>query len=214
MATKTPRTGQRRKSIEEVVGYAVSHRTRVQVLVILVEGSYTASQIAEIIDEPLNNVSNHIRELLDAGSIEIAKTEQKGNVLQHYYRAVEIPYYTEEEFAAMTHMQRHVLSGLAVQSMVAELMAALWAGKLTDPQMCLMWNRLNVDEEGRRAILEEQERSWDRIQEIEAESMNRRAKSAEIAQSIVVGQMGFDRARKLAKVSAGSPNGERPASSD
>src|SRR5690348_15982982 len=114
MGTKTGRPGQRGKSIEEVVGYAISHRPRVQVLVVLVQGGeYTASQIAEIIGEPLNNVSNHIRELLDAGSIESAKTEQKGNVLQHYYRAVEFPYYTEEDLASMPPMQRHVLAGLA-----------------------------------------------------------------------------------------------------
>jgi DNA-binding transcriptional ArsR family regulator len=215
MATRTSRPGQRGKSIEEVVSFAVSHRTRVHVLVVLVQGgAYTASQIAEIIGEPLNNVSNHIRELLDAGSIEIAKTEQKGNVVQHYYRAIEFPYYSEEDLAAMPPMQRHVLAGLAVQSMMAELMAALWAGKMTDPRINLSWNWFNVDEEGRRAIAEEQERSWDRIQEIEIESMNRRAVTGDDAQSILVGEMGFERARKAPKFPESSPNGERGASSD
>jgi DNA-binding transcriptional ArsR family regulator len=196
LPTKASRPGQRKKSIEEVVGYAVSHRTRVHILILLNEGTYTATQIAQIIDEPLNNVSNHIRELLDAGSIELAKTERKGNVLQHYYRAVEMPFYTEEEAAAMTTEQRQVTAGLVVQSMIAEVMAALWKGTLTHPKVWLAWNWFNVDRQGRQEIAEEQERSWQRMQEIEAESTNRRADSGEEAQSIIVTQLGYERARQ------------------
>jgi DNA-binding transcriptional ArsR family regulator len=204
---KTSRPGQRKKSIEEVVGYAVSHRIRVHILIILNEGTYTTAQIAQIIDEPLNNVSNHVRELVDAGSIELAKTEPKGNVLQHYYRAVEMPFYSEEEAAAMTPEQRQVTAGLVVQSMIAEVMAGLWAGKLTHPGVWLAWNWFNVDEQGRRDIADEQERSWRRMQEIEVESTNRRAESGEDAQSIIVTQLGYERARKGHRLPR-SPNGD------
>ena len=53
MAAKTGgRPGQRRKRIEDVVAYAVSHRIRVHILWILNEGTYTNAQVAEIIGEP------------------------------------------------------------------------------------------------------------------------------------------------------------------
>lgn len=196
MATKTSRPGQRRKSIEEVVGYALGHRTRVHILIVLNEGTYSATQIAQIIGEPLNNVSNHIRELLDGGSIELAKTEPKGNVLQHYYRAVEMPFYSQEEAEAMTPEQRQVTAGLVVQSAMAEVMAALWAGTLADSRTCLAWDWFNVDEQGREDIEAEQQRSWERIQEIEAESINRRAESGEDAVSMLVTLFGYERARR------------------
>lgn len=195
LRTKTGRPGQRKKSIEEVVGYAVSHRIRVHVLIVLNEGTYTAAQIAQIIDEPLNKVANHIRELADAGSIELAKSEQKGNIVQNYYRAVEMPFYSEEEAALMTPEQRQVTAGLVVQSALAEVMAGLWHEKLTDPRTWLAWNWFNVDEQGRRDISDEQQRSWERMQEIEAEATNRRASSGEDAQSIIVTQFGYERAR-------------------
>jgi DNA-binding transcriptional ArsR family regulator len=204
----TGRAGQRKKSIEEVVAYAVGHRTRVHILIVLNEGTFTPGQIAEVIEEPLNNVSNHIRELVDGGSIELARTEQVRNTILHYYRAVEMPFYSEEEAAAMTPGQRQVTAGLVVQSMVAEVMAGLWAGKLTDPRTWLAWNWFNVDGQGRRDIVREQERSWERMQEIEVESTNRRAESGEEAASIVVTQLGYERARKGPKVSPPSPNGE------
>jgi DNA-binding transcriptional ArsR family regulator len=195
--TTARRAGQRKKKIEEVVTYAWGHRTRVYILIVLNEGTFTPGQIAHIIDEPLNNVSNHVRELLDAGSIELVKTEQVRNATLHYYRAVEMPYYSDEEVAAMTPEQRQMTAGLAIQSMVAEVMAGLWAGKMQhDPRLWLAWDWFNVDAQGREEIADEQERSWERFREIEIDAINRCAKSGEESVSILVSQTGFERARK------------------
>jgi DNA-binding transcriptional ArsR family regulator len=212
--TANPRPGQSRKSIEEVVPYAIGHGTRVQILIILNEGTFTPGQIAGLIKEPLNKVSNHIRELLDAGSIELAKKETIRNMVLHYYRAVEMPFYSDEEIAAMPPEQRQVSAGLVVQSMIAEVLAALSAGKLKDPRVWLAWNWFNVDEEGRDDIMAEQARSWARIREIEVEATNRCAKSGEESTSIIVSQLGYQRARKGPQVSTPSPEGERPLFSE
>jgi DNA-binding transcriptional ArsR family regulator len=194
--TTANRAGQSGKSIEEVVSYALGHRIRVYVLTILNEGTYTPDEIARIIGEPLNNVSHHIRELLDAGSIELAKTEMVRNTNQHYYRAVEMPFYSDKEMAAMTPAQRQVTYGLILQCMTAEAMAAFWAGKMhSDPRVWLSWRWYNVDEQGRDDIADEQARSWERIQEIEAESINRCASSGKSVTSVIVAQMGFKRER-------------------
>jgi DNA-binding transcriptional ArsR family regulator len=206
--TGAKRPGQRRKSIEEVIAYAVGHRTRVHILLLLNEGTHTAAQLAELIGEPLNNVSNHVRELLDAGSIELAETKRRRNALQHYYRAVETPFYSEDDVVAMTPQQRQVTAGLVIQSMTAEVMAALWAGKMSDdPGVCLTWDWLNLDAEGRRAVSEAQERHWEELTEIEAASLNRSSVSGAETVSYVVGQLGFERARKGSKP-ARSADGE------
>lgn len=207
--TATPRPGQSRKNIEDVVPYAIRHGTRVQILIVLNEGTFTPGQIAEAIDEPLNRVSNHVRELADAGSIELAKKETVRNTVLHYYRAVEMPFYSDEEIAAMPPQQRQVSAGLVVQSMIAEVLAALSAGRLKDPRVWLAWNWFNVDEQGREDIMVEQARSWDRVREIEVESTNRRVKSGEESTSIIVTQLGYQRARKGPQVSPPSPEGER-----
>lgn len=192
----TVRAGQRGKSIEEVVTYAVGHRIRVHVLTILNEGTYTPDQISRIIDEPLNKVSHHIKELLDAGSIELAKVEKVRNADQHYYRAAEMPFFSDEEVAAMPPQQRQVSAGLVLQCMMAEAMSAFWAGTIRDdPRTWLAWRWFNVDEQGRNDIADEQQRSWDRMREIEAEATNRRATSGEEAVSVIVAGMGFERAR-------------------
>lgn len=202
------RAGQRSKSIEEVVSYAIGHRIRVQVLVILSEGVFTPDQIAQIIGEPTNKVSHHIKELLDAGSIELAKTERVRNTLQHYYRAVEMPYYSDEEVASMTRQQRQVTAGLCLQQIMAEAMAAFWAGNMvTDPRVWITQRWFNVDQQGRQEIADEQARSWERVREIEADALNRCAESGEKAESVIVAQLGFLRERT-------GPTVNPPAASD
>ncbi len=210
MVKTTVRAGQRGKSIEEVVAYALGHRIRVYVLTILNEGTYTPDEISRIIDEPLNKVSHHIKELLDAGSIELAKIEKVRNADQHYYRAVEMPFYSDEEAAAMTPQQRQVTAGLTLQCMMAEAMSAFWAGKLHDDpsQVLLAWRWFNLDEQGRAELAAEQARWWERVQEIEAESANRRAESGEEAVSVIVAHMGFERERTAPRPPATGANAE------
>jgi DNA-binding transcriptional ArsR family regulator len=197
MSDKTAsRAGQRGKSIEEVVSYAIGHRIRVQTLVILSEGVFTPDEIARIIGEPTNKVSHHIKELVDAGSIELAKTQRVRNTLQHYYRAVEMPYYSDEEFAEMTSQQKQVTVGLGLQQIMAETMAAFWAGNMViDPRVWVTQRWFNVDTQGREEIADEQARSWERILEIEANSINRCSESGEDAVSVIVAQLGFLRER-------------------
>jgi len=209
VASKTTRAGQRGKSIEDVLGYSLSHRIRVHVLTLLNEGTYTPDELARIIGEPLNKVSHHIKELLDAGSIELAKIEKVRNADQHYYRAVDMPFYTDEEAQAMTPQQRKVIAGLTLQCMVAEALAAFSAGRIhNDPRVWLAWRWFNVDEQGREEIANEQQRSWERVQEIEVDSTNRRAISGEGARSIVVANMGFERERTAPRPPATGANAE------
>jgi DNA-binding transcriptional ArsR family regulator len=171
VTTTARRPGQRGKSIEEIVAYAVSHRVRVQILIALRDGVFSSAEIAEIIEEPLNKVANHVRELVDAGSIEIADSRMRRNTVQHLYRAVRTPLYSKEEVEAMTRHERHVTAGLVIQSLLAEVMAGLWAGKMSDdPDVCLVWERFNLDEQGRREVAAEQEDSWHRLEKIQAES--------------------------------------------
>lgn len=196
MAAKAQRPGQRRKRIEEVVAYALGHRIRVHVLWLLNEGTYTTSQLAEIIGEPTNNVANHVRELLDAGSIELAKSELSGNVTKHYYRAVEIPFYSEEAAEAMTSGQRQVTAGLVVQTGMAEVMAALWRGTLADPRAVLSWSPHTLDQRGRDELEAAEKCFLERVKEIEVEATNRRAVSGESGQSMIVAIFGFERANR------------------
>lgn len=183
------------KSMGERVGTALAHRIRVQILCFLNEAVYTADELAEIIGESRQTIHHHLSVLLRDQSIEIARVERRRNANLHFYRAIAMPSFDEEELATMTSEERQAIAGLIVQHCTAEIMAALANGKLSDdPAVVLAWRWFNLDEQGRRELLAEQERLWHRAREIEADSTNRRASSGEDATSMVVAQWGFERA--------------------
>jgi DNA-binding MarR family transcriptional regulator len=74
---KRRREKKQRKRIEDAVQYALAHKIRISILILLNEASYTVAELAALIDLEPKNVSNHIRRMLEDGSIEIAKREER-----------------------------------------------------------------------------------------------------------------------------------------
>ena len=195
-ARKRRREKKQRKRIEDAVQYALAHKIRVEILILLNEATYTVGEIAELIDIPLSNVSNHIRRMLEDGSIEVAKNEERRGTNIYWYRAVELPYYSQEEAEALTEMERQVTAGLVVQSGMAEVMAALFKGTLADPRTILSWDWYNMDDPGRDELEAENLRHLDRVRQIECDAINRCAESGEETTPMLVCLFGFVRARK------------------
>ncbi len=193
---KTTAKPERNRTVEEALSYAVAHRVRIEVLCLLNEQSYSAQELARVVHQPLSTVTHHIEELFNSGSIEVARTKQVRNISQNFYRAVAIPFLSDEEMQALTPQARQEIYGLILQASIAEAMASFSAGKITnDPRVMLAWRWFNVDDQDRSDIADEQARSWERIKEIEAESTNRRARTDERVQSIIVTSFGYVRNR-------------------
>jgi predicted transcriptional regulator len=185
-----------RKRIEEVVQYALSHKFRVELLILLNQASYTASELSELTGISMQNVSNHVKRMLQDGSIEVAKIEERRGTNVYWYRAIEIPEYTQEEAEALTEMERQTIAGWVVQSGMAETMAAMWKGNLANPRTILHWSWYTFDEQGRTEAEAANHRHLETIREIECESLNRIAKTKEEPTSMIVSLFSFVGARK------------------
>lgn len=186
-----------RKRIEEAVQYALAHPTRLEILILLNEAAYTTSEIAELTDIGLKHVSNHLQRMLDDGSIEVARKEERRGTMVYWYRAVEVPEYSKEEAEALTEMELQLIAGVIVQSGTAELMAALHNGTLATPRSILSWDLYEVDDQGREDVEEESTRYLERLKEVQCESVNRVAESKEETTSMIVNLGAFRRARKI-----------------
>lgn len=202
------RLGQGKRGVEEAVGYALKHQHRVELLCLLNESERNRYELAALIGEEPNKIKHHLKELLDEGSIELAYSKRVGNMIQHYYRAVEVPFYSDEEIEALRPEERQAFAGVILQAVMAEALAALWAGKMAgDPRVWLSWRWFHVDAQGRDDIADEQARHWARVQECEAESTNRCAKSGEPTKSIIVTSLGHVRCRRAPVATPdGDPN--------
>lgn len=184
------------RRVEEVTSRGIAHRIRIEILAALHEGPATATQLARILRQPDSKVWNHIQELLKDGAIEVAFTKEERNHTITYYRVVELPFFSDEAVAEMTPEERQITAALILQSSEAEALAALWAGKLhSDPRVMLAWNRIVLDEQGREDLADEQARSWERMEEIAAESANRRAKTGEPGVMHIISSYGYERHR-------------------
>lgn len=184
------------RSIEEAVSYAVAHRVRIEMLCVLNERAYSAQELARAVHQPLSTITHHVEELLKSGSIEVAETKRVRNLHQNFYRAVELPFLSDGEMEALDPEARQEIYGLILQASIAEALASFSAGKISaDPRVVLAWRWFNVDAQGREDIADEQARSWARVQEIEAESATRRARTGEEATSIIVTSFGYERSR-------------------
>jgi hypothetical protein len=192
------RLGQGKRSVAAAVAYAITHQARTEIRTILNEGPRSQEELARLIRAPASkNIAHHLRELLADGSIELAYVKPVRNAFEHYYRAVEIPFYTDEEVAAMPPEAKQAICGVILQAVMAEALAALWAGKMADdPRVWLSWRWFHVDAQGREDIADEQARHWVRVREREAESTNRCAKSGEPTKSIIVASLGHVRCRR------------------
>jgi DNA-binding transcriptional ArsR family regulator len=191
------RLGRGKRGVEEAVGYALKHRHRVEILGLLNEGEHNRYQLAALIGEEPNKIKHHLKELLDEGSIELAYSKHVGNMMQHYYRAVEMSFYSDEEIEALRPEERQAFAGVIIQAAMAESLAALWAGKMaSDRRAWLSWRWFHVDSQGREDMADEQARHWERVREIEVESTNRCAGSGEPAKSIIVTSLGHMRCRR------------------
>lgn len=199
MATTTSQA--RKRSVEEAVSYSVGHRIRIEILCILNEGTHSASELSRLIRQPLTTISHHIKELVNARSIELARIEKVRNTDQHFYRAIELPLVTDEEAEALPPEVKQEYAALILQTITAEGLGALWAGKMNnDPTVRMMWRWFNLDSKGRRELADEQRESWDRIVEIEARATNRRSESGEEPVTLIASMMGFERSRSAATV--------------
>lgn len=213
---KRKRKGERkkRKRIEEAVQYALSHDIRLEILVVLNEGSFTTSEVAELTGIELKKVSNHLQRMLEDGSIEVADKQDRRGTMVYWYRAVELPEFTKEEAEAMPKMQLQMIAGVVSQSQTAELMAALNKGTLASARTILSWDMYDVDEQGRRDIEEDTAEYLERVRERQCESLNRVAVSKEETTSLIVSVSAFKRARETLRSRVRSQSCDPPPQTD
>lgn len=202
---------QAKKGIEEAVQYAIGNRIRVEVLILLNEGIYTASEISKIIGVPLNTLHGHLHRMQEDGSIEIAREEKKGNMTQYCFRAVEVQTYTVEEFERLPYPYRQNIAGAIFQSGFAEVMAGLYAGKLAHPLAHLYWDWYNLDKKGREDADDLTHRYLDELREIEVEATNRAAATGVKTISMLLNFSFFERPRKGAARAHRFVNERRPS---
>ena len=172
---------------------ALSHPMRTRILAILNERVASPNEISEVIDERLPNVSYHVRALQDLGCIELVSTAQRRGAIEHYYRAVVRPFFTDRDWKKLPQSGRQAVSDVALQMIWADVSDAIKSGTFeARPDRHLTRSVLDVDEAGWKELHDLLDRTLRETEEIQARSADRIKKSGDDAVSTRVVMMHFE----------------------
>ena len=172
---------------------ALSHPMRARILAILNERTASPNEISEMIDERLPNVSYHVRALLDLGCIELVSTAQRRGAVEHYYRAVVRPFFTDRDWKKLPQSGRQAVSDVALQMIWADVSDAIKGGTFeARPDRHLTRSVLDIDEAGWKELHDLLERTLAEAEKIQARSADRLKKSGDDAVPARVIMMHFE----------------------
>jgi DNA-binding transcriptional ArsR family regulator len=176
MADPTPKVD----FVSPQLAAALAHPTRVAVMGALIEGPASPRQLAEAIDEPLNNVTYHVKQLRELGCIELERVERRagGRVLERFYRATQRAYFDDDAWAVLDDHDRLGVLWSIVRMMSKDITTAMTAGTFFGERYDIHATRspMTVDQEGWEEIAALLNRSTKELFEIEHRVEERRAK--------------------------------------
>jgi len=177
--------------VDPRIAKALSHPMRARILRILNERVASPNEIAETIDERLPNVSYHVRALLDLGCIELVDTAQRRGAIEHYYRAVVRPFFSDSDWKRIPRSGRQAISDTLLQVMWEDVSDAIEAGTFDSrPNRYLTHTPIVVDEEGWSELADIMARALRDVEKVESQSARRlkRSKEAGVPTKVVLMQ--------------------------
>jgi DNA-binding transcriptional ArsR family regulator len=165
-------------AVDSRLAKALAHPLRVQLLAALNEGVASPNELAKKLDEPLTNVSYHVRMLHDLGTIELVDTEPRRGALEHYYRAVVRPFFGERDWKRLPKNARGSISDAVLQLVWDDAAEAIKAGIFDErDDRHLSRSVLAVDEQGWEELSGLLVETLDRAMQIQADSASRASKA-------------------------------------
>jgi DNA-binding transcriptional ArsR family regulator len=136
------------EGITQQLAKALAHPLRVRILTSLHKGISSPNQLAQELDEPLGNVSYHVKTLLEYDCVELVKTEPRRGAVEHFYRATDRAFLSDSDWAKIPASARKGISGSIIESIGQSATDALAAGMIDRKDSHISETPLVLDEEG------------------------------------------------------------------
>jgi DNA-binding transcriptional ArsR family regulator len=172
-----PQTRTTPEGITQQLAKALAHPLRVRILTSLHRGISSPNQLAQELDEPLGNVSYHVKTLLEYNCVELVKTEPRRGAVEHFYRATERAFISEADWAKIPASARKGIDGVVLEAIGQDATAALTEGTIdsrTDTHISR--TPLILDEDGWTELSKLLGDTLEQTMKIGEESANRLAK--------------------------------------
>jgi DNA-binding transcriptional ArsR family regulator len=135
--------------VDHRLAKALSHPLRARILAILNERVASPNEVAGMLEERLANVSYHARVLVDLECIELVRTAQRRGAVEHYYRAVKRPFFSDRDWKRLPRSGRQAIADVGLQLIWEDVSAAIEADTFeARPDRHLTHRPLILDEQG------------------------------------------------------------------
>jgi len=118
------------EGITQQLAKALAHPLRVRILSSLHKGISSPNQLAQELNEPLGNVSYHVKTLLEYDCVELVKTEPRRGAVEHFYRATDRAFLSDSDWAKIPASARKGISGSILESIGQSATKAMAEGTL------------------------------------------------------------------------------------
>jgi DNA-binding transcriptional ArsR family regulator len=106
----------------------LSHPVRVECLTVLTKRVASPRELSEILEHDLSNISYHVRTLDELGLIELVKEESIRGAVAHYYKAVERPLISEDEWEKLSPEVRKAIAAYGWDLLIKDATEAIERG--------------------------------------------------------------------------------------
>ena len=160
--------------VDSRLAKALSHPLRAHILTLLNERVASPNVIATQLEVPLGNVSYHVKTLVELGCIELVATEPRRGAIEHFYRAMVRPFFSNTDWERLPPSARHAISDATLQLIWEDTSNALTAGTFDRrADRLVARSPLVLDEQGWNEVNEVLLEVLERVPEIEIESAER-----------------------------------------
>ena len=159
--------------VDQKLVRAIGHPLRLRLLTIFNERVASPSDLAAELGEPIGNVSYHTRILARLGCVELVRTKQVRGAVEHYYRAVVRPVFSDDDWAELPMSIRKSLAGAVLAEIADDISAAASQGGFDRDEVHLSRTPLTLDRKGWQDLNELLQGIYERALEIQAESAAR-----------------------------------------
>lgn len=135
--------------VDQQIVRALAHPLRVEILRLLEKGPNSPSQISDVLDERLGNVTYHVKVLVQCGCIELYETRPVRGAVEHFYKMKPQGAIGSGAWKVAPPALRTYWAGSALAGFTSRAIEALDAGTVEGREGSgITWLPLNVDETG------------------------------------------------------------------
>jgi len=155
-------------------------------LTVLNQRVASPSELAGELDEPIGNVSYHMRTLADLGMVELVRTEPRRGAVEHYYRAIERPHLPAQDWATLPLSVRRSFSDATGRQVLDDFTSAAKSGAFERDGARLNRLELKLDEKGWTELGKLMDDVSQRIEKIAAKAKDRKTGEQTTASAILM----------------------------